>query len=358
MDAGGPSTAAGSYNAGSPSESSATTIHPSQTIRTNTDKIEILYDCLLTMLTEDWEARWDAAIKLNAVINREKKKEKGKGKEKEDGNIFTPTITDAAPNAAQVPTQHVAHQTPLRPLGIVGRPPPSPNMRRKITTADEVNTPHASPCEVLQSSRRRSMRIIGSAQKPENDKFAVIATAQEEEFALTSPAEGTVQGFRSQMASKTEAKARDERGKYVKTESTILKPRAGAGVMKRTAVTSFRSGIVEKAKAKGGMEKGTDSQSIIPTTAIEEAMEPPFTETSPEVLHGQRRRSMRIIESIEKSAQEKGESTAAGLAKGKEIVGGGSRGKIAVEVAINVESPILKPKAGAGISKRRVGASK
>ena len=305
----------------------------------------------------------DAAIKLDAVIKREKEKEKEKEKkEKEDDIIVTPTITAAAPNVAPVPTQHVAYQTPLRPLGIVEGPTPSLIMHRKITTADKANAPPASPCEVLQGSRRRSVRIIESTQKLENDKFAVFATAQEEGFALTSPVKGTAQGPRSQMASKTKAKVRVERGKYatVKTESTILKPRAGAGVMKKTAVRSFRSGTAEKAKAKGGMEKGMESpgQSIIPTTATDEATEPPLTKTSPEALHGQRRRSMRIIESIEKSAREKGESSAAGLAKEKEIVGGGYRGQIAVEVVINAEPPILKPKAGAGISKRGMGDSK
>lgn len=215
MDVGGPSTGTGSDKAGTPSASSGV---PNQTTRANTDMIEILQDSVHAMLSEDREVRWNAAIKLNAVVEREK--EKGRQGGKEDSSIATPIVTTGVPNAVQVPTQ--------------------------------------------------------------------VA--------------------------------------YVRTESAIRKPRTGAGVTKKkkTVARNLRSGSEQKVKAKGGMEKGMGGQ-IIPTTATE-AMEPPPTKTSPEVLHGQRRRSMRIIELVEKAAREKGEPAAAGLDKGKEVVGGGFRG--------------------------------
>ena len=193
--------------------------------------------------------------------------QKGK-KKKED----TATVTAGVPNAVQVP-QHVSSQTPLRPLGIVEGPAPSPIMHRKVTTAENAKGPQTRPCEVLGGSRRRSMCVV----------------------------ESTGDGM---------------------TESTILKPRTGAGVTKKkTVVRSLRSGGVGGVKAKGGM-----GGCVVPTTATDEGMAPPPTKTSPEVLHGQRRRSLRIIESTKKAASEKGESAATGLDKGKEVVRGGFRG--------------------------------
>lgn len=99
----------------------------------------------------------------------------------------------------------MSSQTPLRPLGIVEGPAPSPIMHRKVTTAENAKGPQTRPCEVLGGSRCRSMCVV----------------------------ESTGDGM---------------------TESTILKPRTGAGVTKKkTVVRSLRSGGVGGVKAKGGM---------------------------------------------------------------------------------------------------------
>ena len=119
----------------------------------------------------------------------------------------------------------------------------------------------------------------------------------------------------------------------------------------RSIVGDLRGRIVGKAKGKGEMKKGVEGQSIATATTTDKATKGPRTKAPPKVPRSPQRRSMRI-ESMQKSGREEGKSTVTTLVEGRKVAEAGSRRLIAVAVVINVKSPILKPKAGAGVPKR------
>ena len=214
------------------------------------------------------------------------------------------------------------------------------------TTIDRVTKapPTRTPPEALQSLRRRSMRIIEAAHKPGQDKLAVASTRQGEGLAEDAQVEKVIADLlSSQTAPKTKAKAGMEKGKEatIKVNSLVLKPRAGAGITKKTAV-----------KPKGKMEKGFESKSITAATTTQNVIRPHRSKAPCKVLRSPQRRSMRILASMQKSGREEGKSAVVALVEGRKAAEARSRRLIAVAVVINVKSPILNPKAGAGILKR------
>jgi len=376
MNTNTPNTAPG-HNVETPMASTeAIVTHPGQTTEASTEIKDALGDCILAIKKNDLEAKWDAIIKLDQVIKKEKKhEEEGKGreekkmvmatdmqkkeqkeKEKEDDNITTTAVTTVAPTKTQIPAPETAHQTSPGPLGVERNPTPSPITHQKITTTSKVRkAPRAkTPGEMLQRSRRRSLRITESSQKSGQGKPAVASTPREERPTMTRPVKKTIEGPSGQIPLKTEARVVLEKEKEgpanaaTKANSPTLKPRAGAGVTKKTIVRDSRGRIVGKAKGNGGVEK---IKSTAVATTTDKATEEPRTRDPPEVLRP-RRRSMRIIESMKKSARKEGESAVDTLAEGRKVSGAGPKRMIAVAVLIIVKSPILKPKEGAGVSKR------
>ena len=228
-------------------------------------------------------------------------------------------------------------------------------------TIDKVTeAPPASALpKVLQTPQRRSVRIFESTRKRGHDRLAVAPTGQGEVPAVAAQVEKVIVDLLgSQITPETKAKAEMEKGNKatIKINSPILKPRAGAGVTKKTPVGSLRSRIEEKkGKPKGEIEKRDQGESITATTTTtitDQVTEPPRSRAPCEVLRGPQRRSMRIMESMQKLATEEGESTRTALVEGKKLAGGGSKRQFAAAVLIDVKSPILKPREGAGVSKR------
>ena len=285
---------------------------------------------------------------------------KQKDKENEDDNITTTAVTTVSPTASQILAPQVAHQTSPGPLDTAKSSPPTPTINRKITTTDKVKkAPRGkTPRKMLQPSQHRGMRITESAQKSGQGRLTVASTSREEGPSMTGPVKKTIKELSGHIPLRAEARVATEKEKegpvnaVIKANSPALKPRAGAGVTKKKAIAGDSKGrSVEKAKGKGEMEKGVEDQSIISTTTADKVTERPRTRAPPKVLRPQRR-SVRIMESMQKSALKERESAEGTLVEGRKVAEAGSRRQIAVAVLINVKSPILKPKAGAGVPKR------
>ena len=288
-----------------------------------------------------------------------------KKEEKEDDNITatavtTTAVTTVAPTAPQILAPQVVHQTSPESLGIAKSSTPPPTINRKITTTDKVKkVPRGkTPRKMLQRSQHSSMPITELAQKSGQDRLIVSPTAPEEGPATTGPVKKTIEGLSGHAPPKAEARVVKEEEKEgpvnagIKANSPALKPRAGAGVTKNKAIVGdLRGRIVGKAKGKGEMKKGVEGQSIATATTTDKATKGPRTKAPPKVPRSPQRRSMRI-ESMQKSGREEGKSTVAALVEGRKVAEAGPRRQIAVAVVINVKSPILKPKAGAGVPKR------
>ena len=362
-----------SYNAETPMASTeAIVTHPGQTTEVSTECKDAINDCVIAIKKNDIKAKLDAIIKIDQAIKKEKEKKKhegGEGKEEkkmvmatdlqmkeeeeeEDGNI----TTTAAPTETQIPAPEMAHQTSSGPLGVERNPTPSPTTHRKTTTTGKVRKAlrAKTPVEILKRYWRRNMRIAKSSQKSGHGKPAVASTAGEEQPTMTGPAK-TTDGSSGHTPLKTEARVVLEKEKEepanaaIMANSPILKPKAGAGVTKKTISRDSRGRIVGKAKGNGGVEK---IKSTAAATTTDKATEEPRTRDPPEVLRP-RRRSMRIIESMKKAAREEGESAVVTPVEGRKVSGAGPKRMIAVAVLIIVKSPILKPKGGAGVQKRR-----
>ena len=278
--------------------------------------------------------------------------------EKEDDNITTTAVTTVAPTTSQILAQQVAHQTSPGPLGTAKSSTPPPTI---IATTDKVKKAPRSktPRKMLQRSQHRSMRITELAQMSGQGRLIVASTTPEEGPAMTGPVKKTIEGFSGHTPPKAEAGVVTEKEKEeslnagIKANSPALKPRAGAGVTKKKAIVRDLKGrIVGKAEGKAEMKKEAEGQSIATATTTDKATKGPRTRGLPKVPRSPQRRSQRIIESMQKSRQEEGKSAVAALAKGRKVAEAGPRRQIAVAVLINVKSPILKPKGGAGVPKR------
>ncbi|PUU81115.1 hypothetical protein B9Z19DRAFT_1168212 [Tuber borchii] len=354
-----------------------------------TETIGALEAGLYGLLTGSISMVWDAIVKLSEVVKKEEegkeeKEEKEKEKEKvmkamgkmrvamememkrkmgikereerDDGGVATTAVTTTGPTGTQIPAPQLAdHQSPGNP-NTAKSVTPSSIMRRKITIADKVTkAPHARIArEVSQGSHRRSKRIIESTQNPGQGKLPVAATAQEDGSAVAAPVEKViVDGMNGEIVPGAEAEVVMEKGKEVTIEgrSQVLKPRAGGGVKKKGIVASL-SRRIRKHSNSGGMGKETENQSITPPTTTDKATEARRTMALHQVPHGPRRQSVRIIEAMQKSAGKEGGSAAAGQVKQEETDKAESKREIAIAVVINIKSPILKPKGGAGVQKR------
>ena len=369
MNTNTPNTTTPSYNAEAPMASSeAMVTSPHLTTKPNTEHLQALRDCFIAIQLKSPQRRWKATIKLNEVIKKEKKRvmeiKKLKKEEREDDNITatavtTTAVTTVAPTAPQILAPQVVHQTSPESLGTAKSSTPPPTINRKITTTDKVKKVprRKTPRKMLQRSQHRSMPITELAQKSGQGRLIVSSTAPEEGPATTGPVKKTIEGLSGHAPLKAEAIVVTEEKEGlanagIKVNSPALKPRAGAGVMKKKAIVGdLRGRIVGKAKGKGEMKKGVEGQSIATATTTDKATKGPRTKAPPKVPRSPQRRSMRI-ESMQKSGREEGKSTVAALVEGRKVAEAGPRRQIAVAVVINVKSPILKPKAGAGVPKR------
>ncbi|PUU82830.1 hypothetical protein B9Z19DRAFT_1120098 [Tuber borchii] len=365
MNANTPNTTTPSYNAEAPMASSkAMVTSPRLATKPNMEHLYALNNCFLAILGKKSSARWNATVKLNEVIKKEKKMvmemKKQRKEEKEDDNITTTAVTTVAPTASQILVPQVAHQTSPGPLGTAKSSTPMPAINRKVATTDKVKKAPRSktPRKILQRSQHRSMRTTELAQKSGQGRLTVASTAPEEGAAMTGPVKKIIEGLSAHTPPKVEARVMTKKDKEgpvnagIKANSPTLKPRASAGVTKKKAIVGgLRGRIAGKAKGKGGI-KGVEGQSIATATTTNKATKGPRTRTPPKMLRSPQRRSARIIESMQKSGREEGKSAVAALVEGRKVSEAGSRRLIAVAVLVNVKSPILKPKAGAGVPKR------
>ncbi|PUU82829.1 hypothetical protein B9Z19DRAFT_1120097 [Tuber borchii] len=189
--------------------------------------------------------------------------------------------------------------------------------------------------EALCAPQHRNMGIIGLIQRSAQKEGLSAAAVQVEK-------EKIVGGLRGKVASKA----------AIDGKSAILKPRAGAGVMKKAVVGGMRGRIAAGTKGSIGIAKEVENQSITSATTTDKVIDTPRGRTSPEVLHSAQRRSVRIIELAQKSALKERKSAEGALVEGRKIAGDGLSRQIAVAVLIDVKPQILKPRAGAGVSKR------
>ncbi|PWW74219.1 hypothetical protein C7212DRAFT_346159 [Tuber magnatum] len=217
----------------------------------------------------------------------------------------------------------------------------------------------------VRQGQRRSMRIIESRKKSAQGEGGPDAPV------LGGRANTPKKGLMSQIVEEASTKAK----------SPVLKPRTGAGVVKKTVVGGLRgriaakakagmgeepragAGVVKKtalrglrgriaAKAKAGMGEEVKNQTITPATTTDKVTKAPRARVPREVSQGSRRRGVRTTESGKKSVQgEAGSAAPAPVQRGK--APGDGLGGQDQEASTKAKSPILKPKAGAGVPKRR-----
>ena len=387
---------------------------PDLSAKADTETIGILEAGLYGMLTEKFEMVHEAYMELAGMIDQEKEKEKKekeekkvkeekKEKEKEDkekkkdDNVASTTTATSPPTETQILAPQVAHQASPENLRVTKNSTPLAIVHGGITISDKfMRAPWArTPREAPQRPQRRSMHVMESGQKHAQDKLVVASSAQEEEgpvvdalvgqvaqktkakvemgkekekgatikveSPILKPIAGTgvtkkavVKGLRDRIAQKVKSKAEmgKEKGVAIKVESPILKPMAGTRVVKEAVVRGLRDRNAQKAKAKGGVDNGKSITAVIATDRVTRL--PRSGTLSPEVLCAPQRRSMRIIGLMQKSAQEEGVSAAAVQVKKEKVVGVGLRGQVAAKAAIDGKSAILRPRAGAGITKKTV----
>jgi len=315
----------------------------------------------------------DARVRLIEVIEKEEKgkemeMEGGEGKERErererednekkDGNVASATATRAPPN--QVLGPQAVHHTSPENLKVAKNSAPLAIMHRRTTAIDKYVKAQCAkiPLEAPQRPQRRSMRILESVQKHAQDKLTITSIEKEEQSpVMAGPVEKViVEGLSGQVAQGGGAKAEmgKEKEATIKIKCPILKPKAGAGVVKRAVVRGLRGRFVEKAKGSVEMGKEVENRSIAPSTTTDKVTGTHPARNPSEVLHGPQRRSMRIIESMQKSARRGKETAVDALAEGEIGEGNGLVRQIAVAVPVDVKSQIMKPRAGAGVQKRR-----
>ncbi|PWW74221.1 hypothetical protein C7212DRAFT_365179 [Tuber magnatum] len=391
MDTGTPNTTAPGDSSGMPTANpEATTTNPDQTTETNTENMGALQAALLSMQTGNMDAQRASTARLHEVIKKEKEKEKERREKKkeqemmklkkdENNNNTTTTTTRWVLAGVLVPTLPVAnHTTPNHQTNSTSSPimHRKPAARDKVTEAPEARTPRDAP----QGPQRRSMRIIQSAQKSEQDNLAGVPVAREEMGSATdAPVEKTVEGLSGQISLKTKAKVGMGKGKggliqvVINARCPVLKPKAYAGVAK-TPVGGLKGRIAAKTRAKVEMEE-MENQSITASTITDKATKAPRTRAPRGAPPSSQRRSLRIIESARKPVQGKlaivpalqeegGATMDAVFNKTVEGLGGqivprtkakartGKGKEASVQVVINAKSPILKPRAGAGVMKK------
>ncbi|PWW71927.1 hypothetical protein C7212DRAFT_348474 [Tuber magnatum] len=255
---------------------------------------------------------------------------------KEDQDVTTIT-TAATLVEAQVPAPLIPYPASLKlpNIKIHSMTPPimpmEPVTPCKARKAPRTRPPH----QAKPGPQRRSMRILESARKSERGKLAAGSTAQESgvpvEASLTTGKTVT----RSQIAVRVAAK----------TMSPVLKPKAGAGVKKKTVAGALGRQIASKAKTRALAEKNiaattvtatpTETPTGAPTPApssvhnnspehseiatnaapatimhtnsatTDKVTSAPRTKAPHKEPQAPQRRSMRIIESAQKSAQDK-----------------------------------------------------
>ncbi|PWW74220.1 hypothetical protein C7212DRAFT_346161 [Tuber magnatum] len=326
---------------------------------------------------------------------REKKKKEMEMKEsKKNCSIITTTTTRWVMAGVLVPPRPVDHHTYLDFTDMETSSSPSPITHGEATTLDRVTeAPRArTPRDAPQESRRQSMRITQATQKPAQGKLAIAPPVQEGGVSTDVPIEEAVAGPSSQILRKTRVKVGTQKGKegpvkaVTKVKSPVLKPRAGAGVTKKTNPRGLKgkTAVRGKAKAKAEVERevekeveqGAENQSIANTITNDKTTKASRTRAPRPATQAPQRRSKRVIEKAQRSGQEnlavnstmqeEGGPTRNDPVKGE--TAGGSSGGIAQKTLTKVgtgkgkeghakavtkaKSPVLKPKAGAGVSKK------
>jgi len=163
-------------------------------------------------------------------------------KERDDGSVATTTGTTAAPTWTQILALQAAHHTFPKTIKIEKSFPSSATMHTKITTSTD---------KVMKAPRTRISH-------------------------------GTFQHSQCQSMHNMESQKKDMQDK---ANSSILKPKSGAGVTKKTTIKELRSGIMEKSKPKVKLEKGAGSESITTTaTTTDKVTKPPHSRAPCKVL--------------------------------------------------------------------------
>ena len=269
------------------------------------------------------------------------------GNERENGNQNTVTspVTTAAQTETQIPLILTAdHSSPGGPAVAASSTllPITANKTDTTTTTGEITkTPWAETHqEALGAARRRSPRILESVQKSAQNIVAIL-TMQEDLTLTTTP------GL-PPSNKKTTPKSM--------SSSPILKPKLGAGVTKNKAPSRTptpsqtppkikkQSPQVEEEKDKEEKEEEKEEEeeedekeenqnqiqnTTVAATTTTTTAKPRRGKTPGKAPRVPQRRSTRIMESTQKKAQAK-----------------------LLPTIIQPESPILKPKDGAGVSKR------
>ncbi|PWW75424.1 hypothetical protein C7212DRAFT_345410 [Tuber magnatum] len=207
----------------------------------------------------------------------------------------TPTVTIATPIGDQIPATPATQHTFQKHREIAAGSAPSPIPPGNPPTSDNFKTAQTK-------APRRSMRILELAQKPAKDKVTISSGSHgwepTEETLITKEAPAT------QPASEISVKS------VRKVKSRILDPRGGAGVTKNTV--NQRLGAQRAAKAKSKDKVGKEVRNIRVNHANPIEKNPNITTTNKvpqtrrkvtpeELLNGTERRT-RILRWLELSA--------------------------------------------------------
>jgi len=256
---------------------------------------------------------------LGAKTQAEMDMEPGNEPENGNQNTITSSLIIAAQTETQIPPLLTNdHSSPA--IATSSTPPPTTvheTATATATTTEEImKTPRAeTPQKALESAQRRNVRILESVQASAQNLVDIL-TMQE---GLTPTTLGPSPG------SKTAPKS---------MSSPILNPKPGAGVRKnkapsRTPTPSQTPSPKIKKESPQVEEEKEENQNQTQNTTAVTTTKHRRGKTPGKVPQVPQRRSMRIKESTEKKAQAK-----------------------PLPTIIKPESPILKPKDGAGVSKR------
>jgi len=235
--------------------------------------------------------------------------------ENENQNTITssPSVITATQTGTQIPPlPTVNHTSPGHPAIATNSTPQPITVNKTTTTATKeiMKTPQSKTRKkALEAARRRSQLIIASVQKSAQAMLAVSPTVQVDGTPSPGP-----------PINKTTPKPK----------SPILKPKPGAGVTKKKAASRTPSQSPPKIKQSPqvGVDREQENQNQIQNAAAAASTTKPRRgKTRGKEQLAPQRRSTRIMESAQKKAQANLPTT-------------------------QPESPILKPKDGAGVSKR------
>ncbi|CUS10613.1 unnamed protein product [Tuber aestivum] len=161
---------------------------------------------------------------------------------KEEDQDFTTIGAIATMTETQIPNPSTAYPPSLKLPNIAIHAMTSPTMPMEVTTPTNAGKARRTrtPRKIQQGPRRRSVRILESAQRSKQGKLAAGATAQASGLPVTAAPTTKKTNTRDQIPAKVVSK----------TRFPVLKPRAGAGVTKRTVTGTPGGQIVSEAETQ------------------------------------------------------------------------------------------------------------